>query len=381
MRCLTTCARGSLGLNEEERDRQNYIAVVEKQPSIAGRYVDVQRICPRAGSGAYSLVFKAHDLMTNKPVALKFYNPLRTGDDYRKSCFDRESRILERLRGQRDILQLLEPKSELVLQLVDNATGMKIPVTLPFLVTDLARSNVKEHIYQADKLPLASLTIFRGMCRAVQRIHRKEICHRDLKPDNFFLLRLGGLCLGDFGSARLLDGSEPPLMPNYYFWRGDRRYTAPEMFAALDRDVQLFYHADMFSLGATLFEMFTKHNLVTLIFDASFHRDLLEHFQLIQPDRRLSIYSELASSLAQRRQLPDIDDFGVPIPQCIRERLNRLYKGLANLDYRHRICGFDIVFTEIQRCVDILGNEAKYRRLMEIKGKWEDRRKQLKRTK
>jgi serine/threonine protein kinase len=313
----------------EDKARERYISVIEAQPSINEQYVEIQRVSPTAGDGAFSLVFKANDLVNQKQVALKFFNPLRRGDDYRERCFDRECRILESLKGQRDILQLVGAKTELTLELVESTSGIPIPVRLPFFAADLAISNVKHYVYQEQTQPLTNLTYFGAMCRAVQRVHRREICHRDLKPDNFFRITRGDVCLGDFGSAVVLDGSEPRLLQEYDFWRGDRRYTAPEMFAAMDEDVRLFYCGDMFSLGAILFEMFTRHNLVTIIFDPKLQIDLLQNFQLINPARRQEIYWELIGTIAQRRRLPDLWDFGEPIPNCIRERLNRLYKGLA----------------------------------------------------
>jgi len=357
--------------------RESYISIIERQSSVNGRYENINRISPSAGDGNFSLVFKADDKVGKKKVALKFYNPLER-DEYRERCFDRESRILEKLRGQRDILQLVEPRSELTIELVDQATSIPLIIKLPFLVTDLAMSNVKHYIYDEATQSIKSLLYFRSMCRAVQRIHAAQICHRDLKPDNFFMVEHGNVCLGDFGSARPLDGAEPAILTKYYFWRGDRRYTAPEMFAAMDENVNLFYYADMFSLGAILFEMFTKNNLLTLVFDAGYQLELLQTFQLIPETRRHQMFSELVGEIAKRRRLPDIDDFNNPIPKSIQTRLNSLYKGLAHLDYRHRIDSFQVVFTEVDRCINVLRNEDWYQRLAELRRKWQERHKQRK---
>ncbi len=313
-------------------------------------------------------MFRAEDQLRGKSVALKFFDPLLLGHSYRLQCFDREAHILCVLRGQQDVLQLVEPKSELTLRLVDPGTGFGFPVPVPFFVTELGRLDIKQHIYGGEIRPLKNLIYFRAMCRGVQRLHALQICHRDLKPENFLLLRgRAEPCVSDFGTARILDGTVPALVEEYDGWRGDGRYTAPEMFAGLDRDVALFYCGDMFSLGAILFEMFTRTNLVTLVYGFNFWQNLSANFHLIDPDKRHSIFVQLVPSIAQSMQLPDIYDFGQQVPKSIRDRLNGLYKSLASPDYRSRVNDFRIVFNEINGCINILRHESQYRRLMAIR--------------
>lgn len=77
--------------------RENYLKIIEGQPVILDRFVDVCRINPNGGEGNFLLVFKATDTITNKEVAIKFHNPLKRGETYRERCFERESDILTRL--------------------------------------------------------------------------------------------------------------------------------------------------------------------------------------------------------------------------------------------------------------------------------------------
>lgn len=358
-----------------EADRENYIRIIEHQPSIDDMYTDIRRIDPRAGDGNFSLVFHALDANTNHRVALKFYNPCRTGDEYRERCFDRESAILQRLIGKRDILQLVQPKTEFTLQLTDNSTGLSVPVRLSFFVTELADSNMLQYIYSDGVTALRSLRFFRAMCRAVQRLHNHKICHRDIKPENFFRIGKQKVHLGDFGTARVLDGSMPALLAEYHGWRGDKRYTAPEQCGLFEERPHLFYVGDMYSLGAILFEMFTRQSLFTLIFDSRFHHDLVEHFSLIPMERREALFNELIPAVASSRRLPNIDDFDIPIPECIKVRLDRLYKQLACLDYRPRLKEFTEIFHEINMCTTTLENETAYRKRIELKRKWQAERK------
>ena len=80
-------------------------------------------------------------------------------------------------------------------------------------------------------------------------LHRLEIIHRDIKPDNVMLTADGGLKLIDLGVARLprvedFLGEEIPGTPGYM---------APEQFDGNAGDVL----TDQFALGVTLFEWFT----------------------------------------------------------------------------------------------------------------------------
>ncbi len=75
-------------------------------------------------------------------------------------------------------------------------------------------------------------------------------------------------------------------------------------------------------------------------------------------------------------RLPEIYDFDTDVPFVIRERLNRLCKGMANLNHEKRICDFQVVFREIDRCIEILQNRTKYEKWIELRKLWNRRRKQ-----
>lgn len=365
---------------EMDSERENHIRLIEAQHLINGRFTDVRRIDPRAGDGNFSLVFKALDNSTNRKVALKFFNPLCMNDEYRARCFDRESEILLILQGQRDILQLVEPRTELRLRLTENVSGIPVQISYLFLTTELADSNILHYIYADEVTSTRSLQFFRAMCRAVQRIHTRSICHRDIKPENFFRIGRHEVHLGDFGTARILDDSIPPLSVDYFSFRGDKRYTAPEQCVFVDDTTSLFKNGDMYSLGAVLFEMFTKQPLYQLIFSDRFHFDLSQHFEFISPENREIVYNSIMPDIVRSRSLPNIDDFDSPIPACIKVRLDRLYKQLACLDYKYRTSDFSTVFHQINMCTGILEKETAYMRMVEFRRKRQKERKERKQT-
>ncbi|MFT4026310.1 MAG: protein kinase [Novosphingobium sp.] len=97
----------------------------------------------------------------------------------------------------------------------------------------------------------AALTHAISLTRGVAALHRLEVVHRDIKPDNVMLTEEGGLKLIDLGVARLprvedFHGDEIPGTPSYM---------APEQFDGNAGDAL----TDQFALGVTLYRWFTGH--------------------------------------------------------------------------------------------------------------------------
>lgn len=351
----------------EEEDRENYIKIIEAQGSINGRFTKICRIDPKGGSGTFSLVFRALDGDTKQEVALKFYDPCKRGFNYRERCFEREAIILNSLKGHKDILQITLPLTQFSRKVIDAGTGISTIEKWAFFATELANSNMLQYIYSEEATPARNLKCFRAMVRGVQRIHNRQICHRDIKPENFFRISKEVIHLGDFGTARILDGSMPALYDDYPYWRGDKRYTAPEQCVSIVDKPDLFYIGDIYSLGAILFEMFTRQLLFPLIFDDTFHQSLAEHFALMPKERRETMLGELVPDIAKGRQLPNISDFNDRVPNCIRNRLERLYHGLAAIDYNKRIKDFGEIFQALNVCETILAKEKYYEEMIRLR--------------
>jgi len=242
----------------ENQYRENLIRIIESQKTINKRYRNIRRINEIAGDGRFSLVFVAYDIETEKEILLKFFDPT-VKDRYRIDCFDREAKILQDLRGQKNIVQLVEGKSTFNCSIVDQNTGLSLPYPLQYFSEELAGSgDTRTLIYSDTHDLLMTLFYFREMCKSVQRIYNRRICHRDIKPKNFLIFGRRDIRLSDFGTARYLTDDTKPLLPEYVAPPGDLRYVAPELLCGLCFDKELFYSADIFSLGCILFEAFTK---------------------------------------------------------------------------------------------------------------------------
>jgi len=99
----------------------------------------------------------------------------------------------------------------------------------------------------------AAVALMIKVARAVHHAHMHEykILHRDLKPHNIFFDENNEPMVGDFGLAKLLDGSEEITQAGSVL--GTPAYMAPEQ--RLGRTKDLCYATDVFALGVTLHEL------------------------------------------------------------------------------------------------------------------------------
>jgi serine/threonine-protein kinase len=188
---------------------------------------------------AMSSVFKALDLKTGVPVALKVPLPSLEGDPAAFSRFEREGEI-----G----LSFDHPAVLKIIKVEPNERSR------PYLVMEFLEGQTLEQLLQNVKpLPEAdALRIMSQICDGVAHLHQHGVVHRDLKPQNVMLCNDGSLRIMDFGIAkaaaarRLTFGGFSPTM-------GTPDYMAPEQVKGQRGDER----TDIYSLGAILYEMVT----------------------------------------------------------------------------------------------------------------------------
>jgi wee1-like protein kinase len=119
-----------------------------------------------------------------------------------------------------------------------------------FIQTELCQGNLVVEISQ-NRLNLPRrYKLLREMCLALAFLHRHHMVHLDIKPDNIFI-KNDQFKLGDFGLASSISAREDVE-------EGDSRYMSLELLSGDHSDLT---KSDIFSLGATLYEICRGHPL------------------------------------------------------------------------------------------------------------------------
>jgi serine/threonine protein kinase len=159
---------------------------------VAGQF----RLLRRLGEGGMGEVWEAEDLARQARVALKLMRPAEPGDVDAAQRFLREARVASLLRSPH------------VVQVFDCGVDRD----QPFIVMEqLVGESLAERLERRGRLtPADTARILSQLARAVGRAHDAGVVHRDLKPDNVFLVEDGDeelVKLLDFGIATVEPGA------------------------------------------------------------------------------------------------------------------------------------------------------------------------------
>jgi serine/threonine-protein kinase len=199
---------------------------------IAGRY-EVEAV---VGSGGMATVYRAHDRVLERVVALKVLDPRHEGDPQLVGRFRDEARaaaklthpnvvgVLDRvMHGGREFIVFEHVEGETLKQLV-------------------AREGPLE--------PTRAAALGCGVARALAAAHERGIVHRDVKSQNVIVGEDGRPRVADFGVARA-PGSQELTESGAFVGTGT--YIAPEQARGLRVDGA----ADVYALGVVLYELLT----------------------------------------------------------------------------------------------------------------------------
>ncbi len=193
------------------------------------------KIVGKIGQGAMGEVFKAHDAVLNRMVAIKTINADLGSDETLRKRFQREAQSAARL-NHPNIITVYDYGEE----------HNKIYMAMELLEgTDLKQTIVQRAPLSLDE----KLEIMDQICDGLAFAHAADIVHRDLKPANIHLLANGQVKIMDFGLARL-GGSE---MTRTGMVMGTPHYMSPEQVRGERADSR----SDIFSLGCVFYELLT----------------------------------------------------------------------------------------------------------------------------
>jgi len=197
------------------------------------------QILEEIGRGGMGVIYRARQRLSHRIVALK-----------RILSYQAESQAtLVRFRREAEAVASLDHPNILPIYEVSESDD-----GLPFFSMKFAAGGSLQDAARAlRKDPRRIITLMAKVTRAVQYAHMQGILHRDLKPGNILLDGRGEPLVSDFGLAKWLDTSSDLTRTLTIF--GTPGYIAPEQAKGPAKN--LTPAADIYSLGAVLFDLFT----------------------------------------------------------------------------------------------------------------------------
>lgn len=188
------------------------------------------------GVGGMAIVFEAYDMLKNRPVAVKMLKDDISGDTQAVKRFINESKA---------VAMLSHPN-------IVNIYDVSVKENLKYIVMELIEGiTLKNYMQKKGALSFKEVvSITEQILRALEHAHSKGIVHRDIKPQNIMLLKDGSIKVADFGIAKL-PNAETVTMTDKAI--GTVFYISPEQASGKPID----HRSDLYSLGATVYEMAT----------------------------------------------------------------------------------------------------------------------------
>jgi len=218
-------------------------------PFAAGTTLgDAFQILGLLGEGGAGTVYEATRTITGERVAVKVLHSHLLGDRQIRGRFEREAKILERLRGPHvapvlDFGELADPRDE-----TRTLLYMALPrIDGPSLDAVMTRDG---------PLPMNRVTdVMLQICDALKMAHAQGIVHRDLKPSNVLLRGGTHVVVVDFGLAKILTGDvASTVLTAQNMVCGTPEYMAPEQARGEEVDER----CDVYAAGVILYQLLTQ---------------------------------------------------------------------------------------------------------------------------
>lgn len=193
----------------------------------------------RIGAGGFGAVYRAHQAIVDREVAIKVILPEYVNDlDFIRN-FETEARLIARL------------EHPFIVPLFDY---WRDPQGAYLVMRYFGAGSLKAFMKQQGTVPLGKTAqILHQLAGALDTAHRHHVIHRDIKPANVLMDDDENAYLADFGIARQMDTDEPDEQKGF---SGTIAYAAPELLQAQPASAQ----SDIYALGYVAYEMLAgKH--------------------------------------------------------------------------------------------------------------------------
>lgn len=198
--------------------------------TLNDRYEVIEKI----GTGGMALVYRAHDNVLDRDVAIKVL----------REAFDNESSVVSNfIREARSSASLVHPNVVSVYDVVQHDNFF-------YMVMELVNGKtLKEYIKRNPRLPWQEACNYAiQIGQGIQAAHDRNIIHRDIKPQNIIMDSSGTLKVTDFGIAKAVEGDKAIAGGTAM---GSVHYISPEQARGGFTD----FRSDIYSLGVVIYEM------------------------------------------------------------------------------------------------------------------------------
>ena len=274
-------------------------------PTKAGRY----ELREELGRGAMGVVYRAHDPVIGRDVAVKTMHLSEAG-----TGMSREE-LIGRFQTEARAAGLLTHPNIVVVYDAGEEEGIF------YITMELVEGRSLQTMLDAQQLfPLPRIMkLMEQVCSALDFAHQRNVVHRDIKPANLMLTDDDTVKITDFGTAKIIQFG----MAQTSHVMGTPSYMSPEQVKGKPVDGR----SDIFSLGVILYELMTGEkpfpgeNITTVIYkiineepipprslDSSIHPGLsavITHALAKDPTARFQNCQELLDALKNYRDVAD----------------------------------------------------------------------------
>ncbi|WP_328707207.1 serine/threonine-protein kinase [Citreicoccus inhibens] len=213
-----------------------------REGSMLGAY-QLERLL---GEGSMGRVYQARHAKLGRQVALKVLRADHARDSTFVQRFFQEARTVNQINHEH-IVEIFD--------FVDEGAEGRV-----YCVMELLRGQSLATLLKSEPITLARIQrIAVQVCTALGAAHQVGVVHRDIKPDNLFIIQRGGqpdfVKVLDFGVAKLMaaQGGVSSTLDGTII--GTPAYMSPEQAAGLPVD----HRADIYAVGNILYELVVGH--------------------------------------------------------------------------------------------------------------------------
>jgi serine/threonine protein kinase len=192
------------------------------------------QVLAELGRGAHSKILHIRRSSDAKHYALKVV-PIGSAEDHK---------FLEQARHEFRVAQMLDHPNLIKIHALETQRDWLFRTRKVHLLIEYVNGQTLDTL---KKLPVTDLLhVFAQVAAAVAHMHRRRVCHADLKPNNIMLSKTGDVKVLDYGLAWIKGEDKGRL-------QGTPEYMAPEQVShSLVNE-----RTDIFNFGATMYRLTT----------------------------------------------------------------------------------------------------------------------------